>query len=198
MNSYIWIIDDDESITDILKDSLENLNYRTNSFNDSRRILFPIKPEDLPNLVLCDISMEEKNTGIQLLQKFQKHHTDIPIIMMSAYTNMENTLSSFSKGAIEYITKPFDLNELTTLVANILNNNADNSPPLSDPPYISTKTSPIVGESIVMQPLFRSIAKLANSNVTAFISGASGTGKELIAQAIHENGQKKNSSIYRP
>ncbi len=185
----IWVIDDDASIRFIIEDSLAQWGYRTQAFADGRHALKQLnaggKP---PALIISDIRMPGLD-GIGLLEKAQRRFPDLPFLITTAYSDLDITVNAYRKGAFDYLPKPFDLEELRRLVAQALRNvpaeagrqasgKREKTPPLADD---------IIGDSPSMQALYRAIGRLAKTRVNVLISGETGTGKELIAKALHKH-----------
>ncbi len=189
MNSKLWIIDDEESIRTICKSALED---------DFDIILFPNASEALlalnssiPDLIITDIKMPGMS-GIDFLKKISTKHPNIPTIVITAHTDIENALSAFQEGAFEYLTKPFNVDEIRKIALKALKtssiNKTDNKSDLSPDDQIQK----IVGRAHSLQKVFRAIGKISVSDLSVLIRGESGTGKELIAEAIHINSSRKD------
>ena len=188
-SKIIFIIDDDKSIRWVLEKTLSKENYKVFSFETAESMLSAIKNTE-PALIISDIRMP-KMSGIDMLDKIKREYPHIPVIIMTAFSDLETTVDSLKKGAYEYLTKPFDIDEVVALVKkgckNSISLNAKDT--LGD-----TKEIPkIIGTSESMQNIYKSIGKIAQTDVGVLILGETGTGKELIAKAIHESSTRKDN-----
>ena len=184
----IYVIDDDESIRWVLEKALTKENFEVFSFETAESMLANLK-ESEPNLIISDIRMP-KMSGIDMLEKLKREYPKIPVIIMTAFSDLETTVSSLKKGAYEYLTKPFDIDK----VLQIVKKGCQNSIELKKKNAIGdTKEIPkIIGSSESMQNIYKSIGKIAQTDVGVLILGETGTGKELIAKAIHESSDRSD------
>ncbi|MBP7370876.1 MAG: nitrogen regulation protein NR(I) [Arenimonas sp.] len=179
----IWLIDDDASIRFVLSEALGDQGYAVRSFDASQSALQALSEGDYPALMFTDIRMPG-GSGLDFLEKVKQSHPQLPIIVMSAFTDISNTASAFRGGAIEYIAKPFDLDELLNIVAKALPKMAPSEQQTNeDPPEFA---STLLGKSPVMRELFKQIGRMAQLPLTVLITGETGTGKELVARALHQ------------
>ena len=175
----IWIADDDEAIRLVLEESLSNAGFKTKSFSSADDLLENIDKEQ-PDLIITDVQMPGM-LGYDLLKHINNNYENIPVIVMTAFADMQAAVESFGGGAFEYIPKPFDLEEATEII-----NRALEDKPKTKGLKTENKLD-IIGESQAMQNVFRAIGKLSSTVATVLIQGESGTGKELIAKSLHKN-----------
>ena len=187
----VWIVDDDSSIRWVLEKALEKAKFKTRSFADASTLLAELDKK-LPDALLTDIRMPGMD-GIELLQNVKIHFPNLPVIVMTAHSDLESAVSAFHSGAFEYLPKPFDIEEVVSLVhrACINSKQQTNTQP-SDDGNIADSTPEIIGEAPAMQEVFRAIGRLARSHITVLINGESGTGKELVAKALHRHSPRAN------
>jgi two-component system nitrogen regulation response regulator GlnG len=181
----VWVVDDDESIRWVLEEALRESNMITQSFDSAEKFMSAYKSAS-PDVIITDIRMDGL-TGFDLMDKVKTKDPTLPIIIMTAHSDLENAVLSFKGGAFEYLPKPFDIDHAVNLVSRAANINKDNlsdaKNALDDKP-VSKK---IIGRAVSMQQVFRTIGRLGNTSLTVLIHGESGTGKELIAHAVHES-----------
>jgi len=177
----VWIIDDDRSIRWVLEKSLTRENIEFKSFataDDALRAL----SNDLPQVVVSDIRMPG-SSGLDFLQVLHQRHPLIPVIIMTAYSDLESAVSSFQGGAFEYLPKPFDINHAIELIRRALEQSRRKSGETEQ----MNIAADILGQAPAMQEVFRAIGRLSQSHATVLINGESGTGKELVARALHRH-----------
>ncbi|MFP5382562.1 MAG: nitrogen regulation protein NR(I) [Gammaproteobacteria bacterium] len=180
----IWIIDDDKSIRWVLERALAQEKIATTSFADADDALNTLDDE-LPAAVISDIRMPGTD-GLKMLGIMHDRHPELPIIIMTAHSDLDSAVASYQGGAFEYLPKPFDVDEAVALVKRAL----EQARLKSVPPVENGKaplTTEIIGNAPAMQEVFRAIGRLSHSNVTVLINGQSGTGKELVARALHKH-----------
>ncbi|MDR0588677.1 MAG: nitrogen regulation protein NR(I) [Burkholderiales bacterium] len=186
----VWIVDDDRGIRWVLEKALEKERISWRSFNcgaDLWRVLDEGQSE--PCVLISDIRMPNEN-GLDLVKKIKARLPDLPVIVMTAYSDLENAVAAFEGGAFDYLAKPFDVDDAIALVRRAMalpKENAIPAEPLTD---IAPE---ILGQAPAMQTLFRAIGRLAQSGATVLINGESGTGKELVARALHRHSPRKNA-----
>ncbi|MBM3341020.1 MAG: nitrogen regulation protein NR(I) [Betaproteobacteria bacterium] len=177
----VWIVDDDRSIRWVFEKALarEGIAHRTfESAQDALRAL----ATETPRVVVSDIRMPGES-GLTLLQKVREKHATLPVIIMTAYSDLGNAVTAFQGGAYEYLPKPFDVDDAVELIRRSMNESqADQAAP--ETPEAAPE---ILGQAPSMQNVFRAIGRLAQSNATVLITGESGTGKELVASALHRH-----------
>ena len=177
----VWIIDDDRSIRWVLEKSLARENIEFKSFataDDALRAL----SHDAPQVVVSDIRMPG-SSGLDFIQALHQRHPLIPVIIMTAYSDLESAVSAFQGGAFEYLPKPFDINHAVGLIRRALEQSQRKSGEVEPADVIAD----ILGQAPAMQEVFRAIGRLAQSHATVLINGESGTGKELVARALHRH-----------
>jgi two-component system nitrogen regulation response regulator GlnG len=181
----VWIIDDDKSIRWVVEKALQKAGIITRSFSGALDLLDALQ-DDSPDALITDIRMPGMD-GLQLLDKIQLNHPKLPVIVMTAHSDLESAVSAFHGGAFEYLPKPFDIKEVVDLAHRACIHSRQLK--LSAEPIIATgQTTPeIIGEAPSMQEVFRAIGRLARSHITVLINGESGTGKELVAKALHRH-----------
>ncbi len=183
-NHKVWIIDDDRSIRWVLERALTRERIQTICFADADAALSRLG-EESPALVISDIRMAGTD-GLDLLQECKRRIPDLPVILMTAYSDLECTVSAFRGGALEFLPKPFDVEELVRLVKRSLPRRK-----LAGPQVRGRKTGHgLIGDAPAMQQVFRSIGRLSNSDLSVLITGESGTGKELAARALHLHSER--------
>ena len=193
----VWIVDDDQSIRWVLEKALSRVQISTKSFECADDMLEALAHET-PAVLVTDVRMPGKD-GLTLLQEIKAAHPNMPVIVMTAYTDLNSTVAAFKKGAFDYLPKPFDINDAVSLVQRAIPAEPEPEPatPLV-PPITPLKSrlgdgpdspAPVMmkSSSVAMQEVFRAIGRLAVSPATVLITGESGTGKELIARALHQH-----------
>ena len=175
----VWIADDDEAIRVVLEESLSSSGCETKTFSSGEELIKELE-NTKPDLVITDVQMPGM-LGYDILKHINNNFEDLPVIVMTAFADMQAAIESFGGGAFEYIPKPFDLEAAIEII-----NRALETKPKTKGLKKNTKLD-IIGESPAMQEVFRSIGKLSNTIATVLIQGESGTGKELIANSLHKN-----------
>lgn len=178
----VWIVDDDKSIRWIIHKALSQNGIDVKEFNSANEAINEFNRSN-PSLIISDINMPGES-GIDFLKKVKNKFPHIPIIIMTAYSDLESTLDSYKYGAYEYITKPFDINILLDVVSKILTENISKK---SGDYEKLLNTQTLLGDSNAMQDVYKAIGKLSRSDASILVTGESGTGKELVAKLIHEN-----------
>lgn len=178
MKPEVWLIDDDDSIRWVLEQALSEEDLNVRSFSNADSALDAFKLEQ-PDVVLTDIRMPGTD-GLELLEHLHQVRPDIPIVVMTAHTDLDSALSAYSGGAFEYLPKPFDLDETLLTIHRAI----DSRKP-SILPAIEQSDSNFIGNARSMQEVFRLIGRLSKSDLSVLVTGETGTGKEVIAQTLH-------------
>lgn len=184
----VWIVDDDKSIRWVLEKALQKTDVDIKSFSNPDDVLKMMRNEE-PDVILSDIRMPGMD-GITLLEQIKQQSPDIPVIIMTAYSDLDRAVSAFQGGAYEYLSKPFDVDEVVSLVKRAITHKQSNAS-VSASDALDENTS-IIGSAPAMQEVFKAIGRLSNSNYTVLITGESGTGKELVASALHMHSPRSN------
>ncbi|MCZ2102781.1 MAG: nitrogen regulation protein NR(I) [Comamonadaceae bacterium] len=177
----VWIIDDDKSIRWVLEKALGQAGLATRSF-DSADAALKVPAGAWPNAIVSDIRMPGQD-GLALLQRLKAAGSQVPVIIMTAHSDLDSAIQSYQGGAFEYLPKPFDVDEAVALVRRAL---AHRHIAPAAAPAIS-QADGLIGEAAAMQEVFRTIGRLSQSDITVLINGESGTGKELVARALHRH-----------
>ncbi len=184
----VWIVDDDKSIRWVLEKALQKTDVDIQSFSSPDEVLKKIINEE-PDVIISDIRMPGMD-GISLLDQIKQQSPEIPVIIMTAYSDLDRAVSAFQGGAFEYLSKPFDVDEVVSLVKRAITHKQSNST-TPDTEFKEESTS-IIGSAPAMQEVFKAIGRLSSSNFTVLITGESGTGKELVASALHSHSPRSN------
>ena len=177
----VWIVDDDSSIRWVLARSLRSHGFEVSDFADAEAALAELE-KSTPDVLMTDIRMPGMS-GLELAKVMQRRHESIPCIIMTAHTDLDSALASYESGAFEYLPKPFDLDDAVRLVNRAVESHAD----LMLEDEEEQPEVDIIGEAPAMQEVFRAIGRLAKSNINVMVCGQSGTGKELVANALHRH-----------
>jgi len=180
----VWVIDDDRSIRWVLEKAFKQVGLEVKSFDNADKILSSLIKEQ-PDVIVSDIRMPGMD-GFGLLEKLQQDYKDIPVIIMTAHSDLDSAVSAYEGGAFEYLPKPFDVDEAVELVQRAFSLR-ESEKTRFDEQHLQQSAPEIIGEAASMQEVFRAIGRLSRSNITVMINGASGTGKELVAQALHRH-----------
>ena len=179
----IWIIDDDRAIRWVLEKALKQADMNVTCFENGSSIMGAIS-ESQPDAIVTDLRMPGIG-GLELLKEINSIYPTLPVIIMTAHSDLDNAVTAYQEGAFEYLPKPFDVDEAVELVRRALQNNPENNANSTNESQL-VKTE-IIGEAPSMQEVFRAIGRLSRSKITVLINGESGTGKELVAQALHRH-----------
>ena len=183
----VWIIDDDRSIRWVLEKALQQAGLETRSFENGDAALGELS-RSAPDAILSDIRMPGID-GLALLQNINADHPTLPVIIMTAHSDLDSAVAAYQGGAFEYLPKPFDIDEAVAVTQRALAHAAEQQ--LDAPPEAPDLGTEIIGEAPAMQEVFRAIGRLSQSNITVLINGESGTGKELVAQALHRHSPRR-------
>ena len=188
----VWILDDDKSIRWVFEKALASANLSYKSFSNTNEAINQFNHEK-PSVIISDIRMPGE-TGLVFLTKVSEKFPEIPIIIMTAYSDLDTAVAAFQKGAFEYIAKPFDIDKSIEVIKKALvKANANKTTPSDDQRFAPE----IIGQSSSMQTVFRIIGKLSKSESNVLISGETGTGKALVAQSLHNNSQRKDQPFIK-
>ncbi len=185
----VWIVDDDRSIRWVLEKALQQEGMTTQSFDSADGVMSRLARQQ-PDVIISDIRMPGAS-GLDLLARIRESHPRLPVIIMTAHSDLDSAVASYQGGAFEYLPKPFDVDEAVALVKRA-NQHAQEQQGLTEVPTL-TRTPEIIGEAPAMQEVFRAIGRLSHSNITVLINGESGTGKELVAHALHRHSPRAAS-----
>ncbi|MGE1154807.1 nitrogen regulation protein NR(I) [Pseudomonas sp. ICMP 460] len=185
----VWIVDDDRSIRWVLEKALQQEGMTTQSFDSADGVMSRLARQQ-PDVIISDIRMPGAS-GLDLLARIREQHPRLPVIIMTAHSDLDSAVASYQGGAFEYLPKPFDVDEAVALVKRA-NQHAQEQQNQQAPPAL-TRTPEIIGEAPAMQEVFRAIGRLSHSNITVLINGESGTGKELVAHALHRHSPRAAS-----
>src|SRR5690554_1525755 len=187
-NETVWIVDDDRSIRWVLEKALQQAGMVTRSFDSADSVLGPLKNQQ-PDVIISDIRMPGLS-GLDMLSQIRELHPRLPVIIMTAHSDLDSAVASYQGGAFEYLPKPFDVDDAISLVRRA-SQHAREQQDLR--PAETLPTPEIIGEAPAMQEVFRAIGRLSHSNITVLINGESGTGKELVAHALHRHSPRARS-----
>ena len=182
----IWVVDDDQSIRFVLEKALAREQFAVRSFSNARDVLAALD-DDAPQVLVSDIRMPG-GSGLELLAKVRQRLPGLPVIIMTAYSDLDSAVSSFQGGAFEYLAKPFDVAAAVELIRRAVEESLREAV-ASERPVAAPE---MLGQAPAMQDLFRAIGRLSQSQVTVLITGESGTGKELVANALHKHSPRSN------
>ena len=178
----VWIIDDDRSIRWVLEKALQREEIPCKSFASANEALASLDAGEVPQVIVSDIRMPGQS-GLDLLRQLKAHFPDLPVIIMTAYSDLDSAVSAFQGGAFEYLPKPFDVDQAVELVRRAMAEGV----PQTFTAEVSSMAPEILGKAASMQEVFRAIGRLSQSHATVLINGESGTGKELVARALHRH-----------
>src|SRR5690554_5071517 len=184
----IWIVDDDRSIRWVLEKALQQDGMEPTCFDSADSALLRLHRQQRPDVLISDIRMPG-SSGLELLSNVRELHPGLPVIIMTAHSDLDSAVASYQGGAFEYLPKPFDVDEAVALVRRALAHSNEQDTVHAGQ---STHTPEIIGEAPAMQEVFRAIGRLSHSNITVLINGESGTGKELVAQALHNHSPRSS------
>jgi len=178
----VWVVDDDRSVRFVLATALSDAGYAVSGFDSADAALSALDSRATPQLLFTDVRMPGED-GLKLLEKIKQAHPELPVVVMSAYTDVASTAGAFRGGAYEFLSKPFDLDEAVGLAARVLGERAEAGAEAA--PDVEPAGDVLVGDSPAMRQLFRAIGRLAQAPLSVLVTGETGTGKELVARALH-------------
>ena len=182
----VWVVDDDRAVRFVLSTALRDAGYAVEGFDSTAAALDALAQQPAPALLFTDVRMPGDD-GLVLLDRLKSALPQLPVIVMSAYTDVASTAGAFRGGAHEFLSKPFDLDDAVALARRAL---PGSEPELADDDRTAEPAHPdqapqLVGDTPPMRALFRAIGKLAQAPLAVLITGETGTGKELVASALH-------------
>ncbi|PCS21102.1 nitrogen regulation protein NR(I) [Candidatus Enterovibrio escicola] len=188
----IWVVDDDRSIRWVLERTLHLAGLACETFSGADNVLEGLHQE-VPDVLISDIRMPGTD-GLTLLNRLQQEYPTLPVIIMTAHSDLNAAVNTYKKGAFEYLPKPFDVDEALLLIERALSHSQEQK--CQRPPQEVLAAVPeIIGEAPAMQAVFRAIGRLSRSSISVLINGESGTGKELVAQALHRHSPSCNNAF---
>ncbi|WP_053982022.1 nitrogen regulation protein NR(I) [Marinagarivorans algicola] len=190
--NYVWIIDDDKSIRWVLEKALQQAGITTESFESADRAISRLKIEQ-PDAIISDVRMPGTD-GLSLLSYLKAQHPYLPVVIITAHSDLDSAVAAYQGGAFEYLPKPFDIDEAVAVTQRALTHTQEQQANTKTPEPAEVSKD-IIGEAPAMQEVFRAIGRLAQSNITVLINGESGTGKELVAHALHTHSPRKEGQF---
>src|SRR4249920_2176476 len=178
----VWVIDDDRSIRWVFEKALAREGIPFKTFAQATEAMEALDATGAPQVLVSDIRMPG-TSGLELLQNVKQRFPDLPVIIMTAYSDLESAVAAFQGGAFEYLPKPFDVDQAVELIRRALGESLHEG----EAEELSTVTPDILGKAQSMQEVFRAVGRLSQSSATVLITGESGTGKELVARALHRH-----------
>ncbi|QHJ11465.1 DNA-binding transcriptional regulator NtrC [Paraglaciecola mesophila] len=188
----VWIVDDDSSIRWVLQKALQAASIPCFSFENPEDLLLQLQTDQPPEVIVSDIRMPQMD-GMALLEEVHKRYPNIPVIIMTAHSDLDSAVNAYQSGAFEYLPKPFDIEEAVGLVRRALIHVREQAKS-NQRPILATATE-IIGEAPAMQEVFRAVGRLSRSSISVLINGQSGTGKELVAQALHRHSPRAKQTF---
>ncbi|WP_026957499.1 MULTISPECIES: nitrogen regulation protein NR(I) [Aliagarivorans] len=192
MTASIWIVDDDSSIRWVLEKALKAAGYTCVSFVDAEMMLQQLDYEQ-PEVIISDIRMPGID-GLTMLEQIQGRYPDLPVIIMTAHSDLDSAVNAYQRGAFEYLPKPFDIDEAVALATRAVSV-AKEQRSANQQQSQQADAPEIIGEAPAMQEVFRAIGRLSRSSISVLINGQSGTGKELVAHALHKHSPRATSNF---
>lgn len=186
----VWIVDDDASIRWVLEKAMGKAGLTTRMFESADAVLSSLRKQQ-PAALLSDIRMPGVD-GLELLREVRSRYPRLPVVIMTAHSDLDSAVNAFEGGAFDYLAKPFDTNEAVSLVQRAI----DSGREVEEQDSAAQEDVPsIIGQSPAMQEVFRAIGRLARSSITVLITGESGTGKERVAQALHQHSPRAKGAF---
>ena len=191
LTEQVWIVDDDSSIRWVMEKALTRAGLTSRLFETGQAVLDALASEE-PMVVVSDIRMPGMD-GLHLLSKIKTKLPHLPVIITTAHSDLDSAVNSYEEGAFEYLPKPFDIEEMVSIVSRAQAQRSQSiTTDVASPDHNTTE---IIGNAAAMQEVFRAIGRLAHSHITVLINGESGTGKELVARALHRHSPRANSAF---
>ncbi len=191
MSNRVWVVDDDRSIRWVLERAMSQAGIPITAFASADHAMHHLD-DDRPIAVITDVRMPGMD-GMEFIERIHAAYPELPVIVMTAHSDLDSAVNAYQSGAFEYLPKPFDVDEAVAIVRRAITfaEEAETPAPLPEP----EPAQEIIGQAPAMQEVFRAIGRLANSNVTVLIRGASGSGKELVARALHRHSPRANGTF---
>ncbi len=190
ITEQVWLVDDDSSIRWVLEKAFANANISTASFESAENLLIALDHSQ-PEVIISDIRMPNID-GMTLLNTISKQHPNIPVIIMTAHSDLDSAVNAYQGGAFEYLPKPFDIDEAISLTKRALTHAREQNAK-NQRKEVTPLAAGLIGEAPAMQEVFRAIGRLSRSSISVLINGESGTGKELVAQALHSHSPRADA-----
>ncbi len=190
MSSHVWVIDDDQSIRWVLQRALEKEGFEIDCFEDAVGVVQRLEQQQ-PDAIITDVRMPGID-GLELLKRIHARYPELPIVIMTAHSDLDSAVAAYQGGAFEYLPKPFDIDEAVNIIRRAITHRQEQQSN-QKPATVKDVSTEIIGEAPAMQEVFRAIGRLTTSTVTVLINGESGTGKELVAHALHKHSIRKDS-----
>ena len=177
---WVWVVDDDEAIRFVLERALGRAGYKTKSFGDVTTVRSALDSSQ-PAVIITDIRLPDAD-GLSVLETLEERDIEIPVIAMTAFSDLDQAVSAFQSGVFDYLSKPFDLDQVLAVVARA------SAVPVATPAREEVaKSTQLIGESAAMQEVFRTIGRLSRSSISVLLTGETGCGKEVVARAVHQH-----------
>ncbi|EKE80921.1 nitrogen regulation protein NR(I) [Idiomarina xiamenensis] len=194
MLKTIWILDDDDSMRWVMQRAFASVGYQAQAFDGAESMLAALQQQAAPGALFCDVRMPGMD-GMQVLARLREQQPDLPVVIMTAHSDLESAVNAYQGGAFEYLPKPFDLDDAVKVAERAIQHHESQrarehdqtSQKKQNPSDQSVSLGGIIGEAPAMQDVFRAIGRLSRSSVSVLLTGASGTGKELVASALHRH-----------
>ncbi|MDB2644294.1 nitrogen regulation protein NR(I) [Luminiphilus sp.] len=191
LTEQVWIVDDDSSIRWVMEKALTRAGLTSRLFETGQAVLDALASQE-PMVVVSDIRMPGMD-GLHLLSKIKAKLPHLPVIITTAHSDLDSAVNSYEEGAFEYLPKPFDIEEMVSIVSRAQGQRSQTiATDVASPDHNTTE---IIGNAAAMQEVFRAIGRLAQSHITVLINGESGTGKELVARALHRHSPRANNAF---
>ncbi|HEY8520301.1 MAG TPA: nitrogen regulation protein NR(I) [Gammaproteobacteria bacterium] len=177
----VWVVDDDESVRWVLEQALKQAHMLPRSF-DTGKAFFAALERQRPDVLITDIRMPDMS-GLELMERLSREDPDLPVIVITAHSDLDSAVAAYQGGAFEYLPKPFDIDEAVELVSRAARQRGRGAAEQTE----AKRPTRMIGQAPAMQEVFKAIGRLSRSSMTVLITGESGTGKELVARALHDN-----------
>ncbi|HEX6997024.1 MAG TPA: nitrogen regulation protein NR(I) [Gammaproteobacteria bacterium] len=177
----VWVVDDDESVRWVLEQALKQAHMLPRCF-DTGKAFFGALERQRPDVLITDIRMPDMS-GLELMERLSREDPDLPVIVITAHSDLDSAVAAYQGGAFEYLPKPFDIDEAVELVSRAARQRGRGAAEQAE----TKRPTRMIGQAPAMQEVFKAIGRLSRSSMTVLITGESGTGKELVARALHDN-----------